>query len=165
MLSIIPLELKYNILIRISDVDIMNFCLASGETKLICGDNILWMNKLDRDFPSAYLAASIYVKEYPHSDSLGYSIYKRWKNFNMEHMTYMDNIDVIIYNIDLGWKPTMSQNEKLLEAVIHKGSLNLLKHFVIRYVFPIESSYDIHIILYLAVQFDRLDIFEWVDTT
>lgn len=76
----IPVEIIYKILLLVSEVDIISYCHTCIHNMKILEDNIFWLNKLDYDFTMTEGAIpSYYVNNYRHCDTLGYTIYKRWK--------------------------------------------------------------------------------------
>ena len=84
-LSSYPLEIAYQILLRMSYNDILNYCATNSESRSLCDDNVFWINKLDHDFkPTSQGLALEYVKKYSHSDMKAQFIYKRWMDFEKD---------------------------------------------------------------------------------
>lgn len=145
--DIIPPELIYDILLKLSYNDIMSYIQSSIKIMRIC-DTVFWMNKLDYDFESCgrdILIPSLYVKKY-HEIGSGKNTYRRWIHLNdirnmllspggEENLDKIEKIylsisgnDIILFQIDRGDYGTHGAVfNKIYELSLETGNVIVLE--------------------------------------
>lgn len=153
-ISDVPLEIMYNILLRMSYKDILNYCKMNREANMLCNDDLFWMNKLDIDFGyvpddlwvrlhkdfisivngKSVLTPSKYVKAFSHPDKRGRNIYKRWNNYiqgitisDAKYLKDKGSIDYLVFNSARVGLEEISILELIKFAILH-DNITLLKH-------------------------------------
>lgn len=132
-IGILPLEIIYNILLPMMPCDILNYCMSSKKSQLICDDDRFWMNKLDYDFMSRdrngnILIPSRYIGgDWSYSMHLGgLDTYRRWRDYFLHPRRHIWElidtyaIDYIMFDSDIYGFDTYTIEELFRFALLYK---------------------------------------------
>ena len=169
-----PSEVLYNILLNLSYPDILKYCSTNQRAKAICDDIYFWMIKLNHDFkiitPNGreYLPSQ-YVQKYPHSDTKGYDIYKRWNAFrdadpytSRNIQLQNGNFDILVFYIDINQDDTSLQY-LIINSAVANNHISVLNHIIdINLSSPFLELF-ILLIIDLAIQHNTPHILDWLN--
>lgn len=159
-ISLLPAEIIHLILLDIEYTDILNYCHIDKETQFICDNTLFWKYKLNYDFAQNIGGSpSNYVTKYLLLDTEWCNTYMRWRDFNIDEYT---NLDLIIYNMDIGYELDTIQKRLLLGAVISKCSLSIIQELYGRGILCFKSWIEYQYLVTRVVNYDRIDILIWL---
>ena len=100
-ISLVPVEVIYNILIDLCYADTVNYCSTNRDAKKICDDDMFWKQKLDRKYSSELVNGkkpSDYAKYLNHRTRYR-NIYREWELGAAMLFTDVIDTDVIDANL------------------------------------------------------------------